>query len=73
MIGLGRVTLSYPGILADAARDGAVQTRSICRTFSDCTTAPRNGIISGCYPLDKYYSSKPEFQTLKEKKKAAGV
>jgi hypothetical protein len=45
----------------------------ICRTFSDCTTAPRNGLISGCYPLDKYYSAKPEFQQLKEIKKAAGA
>jgi 2,4-dienoyl-CoA reductase-like NADH-dependent reductase (Old Yellow Enzyme family) len=73
MIGLGRVTLSYPGILSDAVRNGAVQPRAICRTFSDCTTAPRNGIISGCYPLDRYYSARPEFQALKEKKRAAGV
>lgn len=69
MIGMGRVTLSYPTILADALETGAISPKSICRTFSDCTTAPRNGMISGCYPLDKYYSSKPEFQKLKEIKK----
>jgi len=62
-----------PGILADAIEKGALATKSICRTFSDCTTAPRNGMISGCYPLDKYYSSKPEFQKLKEIKKATGA
>lgn len=73
MIGLGRMTLSYPGILADAVSTGSLATRSICRTFSDCTTAPRNGLISGCYPLDKHYSAKPEFQKLKEIKKTAGV
>jgi NADPH2 dehydrogenase len=73
MVGLGRMTLSYPGILADAVGTGTLATKTICRTFSDCTTAPRNGLISGCYPLDKYYSSKPEFQKLKEIKKAAGV
>jgi NADPH2 dehydrogenase len=73
MIGLGRMTLAYPGILSDAVASGALNTKIICRTFSDCTTAPRNGLISGCYPLDKYYSSKPEFQKLKEIKKAAGV
>jgi hypothetical protein len=28
-------------------------------------------MISGCYPLDKYYSAKPEFQKLKEIKKAS--
>jgi len=26
---------------------------------------------SGCYPLDKHYSAKPEFQTLKEFKRAS--
>jgi 2,4-dienoyl-CoA reductase-like NADH-dependent reductase (Old Yellow Enzyme family) len=73
MIGLGRMVLSYPGILADAVEKGALTTKMICRTFSDCTTAPRNGMISGCYPLDKYYSAKPEFQQLKEVKKAVGA
>ncbi|HSU55791.1 MAG TPA: NADH:flavin oxidoreductase [Candidatus Dormibacteraeota bacterium] len=73
MVGLGRMVLSYPGILADAVEKGALATKSICRTFSDCTTAPRNGMISGCYPLDKYYSAKPEFQKLKEVKKAVGA
>jgi 2,4-dienoyl-CoA reductase-like NADH-dependent reductase (Old Yellow Enzyme family) len=73
MVGLGRTTLSYPGMLADAVTSGTLATKSICRTFSDCTTAPRNGLISGCYPLDKYYSARPEFQKLKEIKKATGV
>jgi hypothetical protein len=27
----------------------------ICRTFSDCTTGPRIGLASGCYPLDEHY------------------
>jgi hypothetical protein len=30
-------------------------------------------MISGCYPLDKYYSGKPEFQKLKEIKKQVGA
>ena len=70
MIGLGRMTLSYPNILADAMGQGMLTPKLICRTFSDCTTAPRNGLISGCYPLDRYYTTKPEFQKLKEIKKA---
>jgi 2,4-dienoyl-CoA reductase-like NADH-dependent reductase (Old Yellow Enzyme family) len=73
MIGLGRMVLSYPGILADAVAHGALTTKMICRTFSDCTTAPRNGMISGCYPLDKFYSAKPELQQLKAVKKAVGM
>jgi len=73
MIGLGRMTLAYPAILADAVDKGALEKKFICRTFSDCTTAPRNGLISGCYPLDKYYASKPEFQKLKEIKRGTGT
>ncbi len=30
-------------------------------------------MISGCYPLDKYYSTKPEAQQLKEVKKKVGA
>ncbi len=73
IVGLGRMTLSYPNMLAEAVAQGALTPKLICRTFSDCTTAPRNGLISGCYPLDKYYSAKPEFQKLKEIKKTTGV
>ena len=73
MIGLGRMTLAYPNMPSDAIEKGALERKFICRTFSDCTTAPRNGLISGCYPLDKYYMAKPEFQKLKEIKKAAGA
>ncbi len=73
MVGIGRMVLSYPTILADAISQGALTPKFICRTFSDCTTAPRNGLISGCYPLDEYYKSKPEFQKLKEIKRATGA
>jgi 2,4-dienoyl-CoA reductase-like NADH-dependent reductase (Old Yellow Enzyme family) len=73
MVGIGRMVLAYPEILADAIEKGVLATKLICRTFSDCTTAPRNGMISGCYPLDKFYSAKPEFQKLKEIKKAGGA
>jgi hypothetical protein len=63
------MVLSYPRILADAMGQGILATKLICRTFSDCTSAPRNGLISGCYPLDRYYSTKPESQKLKQIKK----
>ncbi len=73
MVGLGRMTLSYPNILAEALDQGTITSKLICRTFSDCTTAPRNGLISGCYPLDKFYTAKPEAQTLKQIKKQTGA
>ncbi len=49
MIGVGRMMLSYPTLPADALEKGVLTTKSICRTFSDCTTAPRSGMISGCW------------------------
>lgn len=69
MVGLGRMVPSYPEMLTDATTKGALTPKLICRTFSDCTTAPRNGMKSGCYPLDKHYAGMPEFQKLKEVKK----
>ena len=71
VVGLGRMALSYPQMLADAVQSGVLATKQICRTFSDCTTAPRNGLKSGCYPLDRYYVEQPEAQQLKEIKKAS--
>lgn len=69
LVGIGRMVLSYPRVLADAIEKGAIQQRYICRTFSDCTTAPRNGLVSGCYPLDKHYAALPEADELKRIKK----
>ncbi len=69
LVGVGRAVLSYPTMLSDAIQKGALQARSICRTFSDCTTAPRNGLVSGCYPLDSHYTGRPEYQKLKAIKK----
>jgi NADPH2 dehydrogenase len=56
-VGLGRMALTYPEILWDAVNGRALEHKRVCRTFSDCTTAPRNGLPSGCYPLDAYYKS----------------
>ena len=65
-VGLGRMVLSYPHILADAVEHGKLaEPKLICRTFSDCTTAPRNGLRSGCYPLDEYYKTFEDAPALK--------
>jgi hypothetical protein len=65
-IGLGRMVLSYPELPHDCLTDGELARKAICRTFSDCTTAPRNGLPSGCYPLDRYYKERPEAARLRE-------
>ncbi len=63
-IGLGRMVLSYPELPADVIAGKTMARKKICRTFSDCTTAPRNGIVSGCYPLDPIYKAMPEREQL---------
>ncbi|MBN2327575.1 MAG: NADH:flavin oxidoreductase [Candidatus Omnitrophica bacterium] len=68
-IGIGRMVLSYPEMPADSMIKGTLDSKRICRTFSDCTTAPRHGMISGCYPLDEYYKEKEEARRVKEIKK----
>ncbi len=68
-VGLGRMVLSYPELPADALSTGRLTRKRICRTFSDCTTAPRNSLLSGCFPLDPYYKALPEAKTLREIKK----
>jgi len=59
-VGLGRMVLSYPELPAETLAQGQMARKKICRTFSDCTTAPRHGMISGCYPLDAHYKQLPE-------------
>lgn len=68
-VGLGRMTLSYPEMPADLLAGRALDRKRICRTFSDCTTAPRNGMVSGCYPLDDFYKSSAEYERLMAVKK----
>lgn len=70
-VGLGRMALSYPELPADLLAGKTLQRKRICRTFSDCTTAPRNGMVSGCYPLDEFYKSSAEYERLVAVKKAA--
>jgi 2,4-dienoyl-CoA reductase-like NADH-dependent reductase (Old Yellow Enzyme family) len=64
-VGLGRMVLSYPELLWDTAQGNTLENKLICRTFSDCTTAPRKGLPSGCYPLDSYYKSSANAAQLK--------
>ncbi len=68
-VGLGRMMLTYPQMPADILAGKPLERKRICRTFSDCTTAPRNGMVSGCYPLDEFYKRREEAQQLAEIKK----
>lgn len=63
-IGLGRMALAYPDLPADVLAGRPLARKSLCRTFSDCTTGPRNGMISGCFPLDPFYKARPEREAI---------
>jgi 2,4-dienoyl-CoA reductase-like NADH-dependent reductase (Old Yellow Enzyme family) len=67
-VGLGRMVLAYPELLWDVLEGRPINHKQVCRTFSDCTTAPRNGLPSGCYPLDSYYKQSDDGARLKQMK-----
>jgi 2,4-dienoyl-CoA reductase-like NADH-dependent reductase (Old Yellow Enzyme family) len=67
-VGIGRMVLSYPELPTHVLQGHPLQRELICRTFSECTTAPRHGLVSGCYPLDPFYKSRPEHAQLVELK-----
>ena len=67
-VGLGRMLLAYPSLLLDVLEGRTLQRKLVCRTFSDCTTAPRAGLPSGCYPLDPHYKNSADAVRLKKVK-----
>ena len=65
------MVLSYPELPADVLAGRPLARKRVCRTFSDCTTAPRNGMVSGCYPLDPFYKARPERDRVNQIKQEA--
>jgi NADPH2 dehydrogenase len=59
-VGVGRMVLAYPELPHHALTGRPLERKRICRTFSDCTTGPRNHMVSGCFPLDPFYKARPE-------------
>jgi hypothetical protein len=60
------MVLSYPELPLDIIAGRPLSLKRIRRTFSDCTTAPRNGLPLGCYPLDSFYRGSPPGAQLRE-------
>ena len=67
-VGIGRMVLAYPDFPADVLAGRPLARKHVCRTFSDCTTGPRLGLVSGCYPLDPLYTDHPHGALLREAK-----
>jgi NADPH2 dehydrogenase len=69
-VGVGRLALSYWDLPADVLAGRPIDARRLCRTLSDCTTGPRNGLPSGCYPLDPFYRDRDDAKRLLQVKAA---
>ena len=67
-VGIGRMVLAYPDFPTDVLAGPPLARKRLCRTFSDCTTGPRLGLVSGCYPLDPLYTAHPHGVRLREAK-----
>lgn len=65
VVGIGRMVLSYPEMPADLLAGRPVRRKAVCRTFSECTTGPRLGLVSGCFPLDPFFSNHPAAAQIK--------
>ena len=72
LVGLGRMLLPYPELPHHILTGRPLDRKRLCRTFSDCTTGPRNRMVSGCYPLDPFYKARPEAPIIHEIRRKAG-
>lgn len=70
LVGLGRMILPYPQFPEDVLAGAPLRRKALCRTFSDCTSGPRSGLVSGCYPLDPFYRAHEDALKLREVKAA---
>lgn len=58
---------------ADVLAGKKMQRKLFCRTFSDCTTASRHGMVSGCYPLDDFLQTAAGSRTGEDGKSGDGA
>jgi 2,4-dienoyl-CoA reductase-like NADH-dependent reductase (Old Yellow Enzyme family) len=65
LVGVGRMLLAYPEFPHHVLTGQPLDRKRLCRTFSECTTGPRNKMVSGCFPLDPFYKARPEAEAIK--------
>lgn len=70
-VGIGRLSFSYPDIVADILAGRPLERKRICTTCGYCDVAPGFGVGSGCYTLDDFYRKRPEYQQLRQAMKEA--
>jgi 2,4-dienoyl-CoA reductase-like NADH-dependent reductase (Old Yellow Enzyme family) len=70
-VGIGRMALCYPDIVADILEGKPINERQLCRSCNDCISSMRFGLVSGCYSRDNFYRKLPSFRQLKQLKKSS--
>jgi hypothetical protein len=65
--------LPYSELPADVLVGRVVSRRKVCRTFSERTSAPRIGVVSGCDPRGIFYKGRTEKDLLDNLKKYASA
>jgi NADPH2 dehydrogenase len=65
-VGIGRLSFSYPNVLAAVIEGRPLQRQRLCRACGYCDVAPAFGIKSGCYALDDFYRESPEYKELRQ-------
>ena len=71
VVGLGRMVLAYPELPLDLLAGRGCKRSTCAAPSATARPRPRNGIVSGCYPLDHFYKKSPEFKQLAGVKKPA--
>ena len=70
IVGIGRMALSYPSIVADILDGKPLNRNLLCRACDDCITSLSLGLISGCYVHDEYYRNSTYGQQLRHFKRS---
>ena len=73
MVGFGRAVLAPAGRedVKLSLAQGELSKLFRCCEMSDCTTGPRKGLPSGCFPGDPYYKTHPDARPVASHRKAA--
>lgn len=64
IVGIGRMALCYPGIVADTLKGEPLKASLLCRSCLDCRSSHILGLTSGCYSIDEYYRDSPSKKEL---------
>ena len=69
IVGIGRMALCYPDIVADILEGNPINKQMVCRSCNDCSSCMRFGLPAGCYAVDAFYRDGDYGKELREQKR----